>query len=73
MISATCDSNGLYWLFKPTSVCSLATDPLTLHDQLGHPSLAKLQSMVPSLSKLSSLPCESYQLDKQTHPFPDSQ
>ncbi|RDY10062.1 hypothetical protein CR513_05479, partial [Mucuna pruriens] len=31
---------------------------------LRHPSLAKLKLMVPSLNKLSTLECESYQLGK---------
>ena len=61
MILARCESNGLYWLSHPTRVCSLTIDPLTLHAQLGHPSLAKLQKMVPNLSKLSALSCESHE------------
>ncbi|RDX96106.1 hypothetical protein CR513_21286, partial [Mucuna pruriens] len=35
-----------------------------LHNRLGHPSLAKLKLMVPSLNKLSTLECESCQLGK---------
>ena len=72
MIGAECESNGLYWLSYPPHVCSLVIDLFTLHAQLGYPSLAKLQKMVPNLSKLSSLPCESSQLGKNTcSPFPD--
>ena len=40
--------------------------PSLLHAQFGHPSLAKLQQLVPSLSKLSSLSCESCQLGKHS-------
>ncbi|KAG8655008.1 hypothetical protein MANES_05G202440v8 [Manihot esculenta] len=35
-----------------------------IHNHLGHPSLLKLQKIVPSLSSLSSLACESCQLGK---------
>ncbi|RDX62581.1 hypothetical protein CR513_59076, partial [Mucuna pruriens] len=35
-----------------------------LHNCLGHPSLAKLKLMVPSLNKLSTLECESCKLGK---------
>ncbi|RDX78364.1 hypothetical protein CR513_41369, partial [Mucuna pruriens] len=35
-----------------------------LHNLLGHPSLAKLKLMIPSLNKLSILECESCQLGK---------
>ena len=44
-----------------------------LHAQLGHPSLAKMQQLVPSLSKLSSLSCESCLLGKHSRSsFPSS-
>ena len=39
---------------------------LLLHAQLGHSSLAKLQQLVPGLSKLSKLVCESCQLGKHS-------
>lgn len=35
------------------------------HSKLGHPSLPKLQVMLPSLKSLSRLDCESCQLSKQ--------
>ncbi|XP_047262145.1 uncharacterized protein LOC124895755 isoform X2 [Capsicum annuum] len=62
------ESQGLYHLTSSNSftACS-ATDPSDLiHKCLGHPSLSKLQKMVPSLSGLSSLDCESCQLGKHT-------
>jgi len=37
--------------------------PSHLHAQLGHPSLAKMQQLIPNLSKLSSLSCESCLLE----------
>jgi len=40
-----------------------------LHMQLGHPSLAKMQQLVPSLSKLSNLSCESCHLGKQSRNY----
>ena len=40
---------------------------------MGHPSLAKMQQHVPSLSNVSSLSCESYQLGKHIRSsFPSS-
>jgi len=47
--------------------------PSLLHAQLGHPSLVKMQQLVPSLSKLSSLSCESCLLGKHSRSsFPNS-
>ena len=47
--------------------------PSLIHAQLGHPSLAKLQQLVPALSKLSRLDCDSCQLGKHTRTsFPHS-
>lgn len=43
-----------------------------IHAQLGHPGLPKLHKLVPSLSKLSSLHCESCQFGKHTrNSFPN--
>ena len=68
-IGTKCESNGHYSLsYGPTHpMFALSPHPLNIHAQLGHPSLAKLQQMVPSLSKLYSLPCESCQLGKHTY------
>lgn len=40
--------------------------PNVIHKCLGHPSLFKLQKMVSSLSRPSTLNCESYKLGKHT-------
>lgn len=43
----------------------LRSDPADLvHKYLVHPNLSKLQQMVPILSSLSKLDCESCQLEK---------
>ncbi|KAJ7961891.1 Retrovirus-related Pol polyprotein from transposon TNT 1-94 [Quillaja saponaria] len=63
------ESHGLYHLTTlPTSsvACSTDVSPILIHSRLGHPSLSKLQKMVPRLSHLSSLNCESCQLGKHT-------
>ncbi|RVW41703.1 hypothetical protein CK203_082063 [Vitis vinifera] len=62
------ESQGLYHLTSDSSpaVCISTDAPLLIHNRLGHPSLSKFQKMVPRLSTLSSLPCESCQLGKHT-------
>ncbi|KAJ7968976.1 Retrovirus-related Pol polyprotein from transposon TNT 1-94 [Quillaja saponaria] len=63
------ESHGLYHLTTlPTYsvACSTDVSPILIHSRLGHPSLSKLQKMVPRLSSLSSLNCESCQLGKHT-------
>nr|KYP77156.1 Retrovirus-related Pol polyprotein from transposon TNT 1-94 [Cajanus cajan] len=56
---------GLYYLKNnPPVSCFAASEPKLLHDRLGHPSLAKLKIMVPSLKSLPVLKCESCQLEK---------
>lgn len=70
MIGAGNESNGLYHFPLLSRVC-LVSDPPSPHpSQLGHPSLSKLQKLVTSLSKLSSLPCECCQLGKHVVCFP---
>lgn len=68
MIGAGYESQGLYHLTLPSSsvACTVSEFPLLLHNRLGHPSLLKLQKMVPELSMLSSLSCESCQLEKHS-------
>ena len=65
MISVGCESQGLYHLNLPASpvACSVTESPALLHNRLGHPSLAKFQKMVPSLS---SFYCQSCQFGKQS-------
>ncbi|RDX77387.1 hypothetical protein CR513_42506, partial [Mucuna pruriens] len=59
------ESRGLYYLSNnPSTLCFASVSPKLLHNRLGHPSLAKLKLMVPSLNKLSTLECESCQLGK---------
>ncbi|RDX92612.1 hypothetical protein CR513_25227, partial [Mucuna pruriens] len=59
------ESRGLYYLSNnPSTLCFASVSPKLLRNRLGHPSLAKLKLMVPSLNKLSTLECESCQLGK---------
>ncbi|XP_069150893.1 peptide chain release factor 1-like, mitochondrial isoform X5 [Solanum lycopersicum] len=62
------ESQGLYYLTSSNSLiaCSVTDSLDVIHKRLGHPSLSKLQKMVPSLSGLSTLDCESCQLGKHT-------
>ena len=63
-IGIGCESQGLYRLNTSALAGSVVDSSLLIHAQLGHPGLAKLQQLVPSLSKLSSLSCESCQFGK---------
>ena len=66
------ESHGLYYLTIPVSSPSTQftgvadISPELHHQRLGHPSLSKLRLLVPQLSQLSSLPCESCELGKQS-------
>ena len=45
--------------------------PLLIHSRLNHPNIYKFRVMVPRFSSLSSIECESCQLEKYTRvPFP---
>ena len=66
MIGIRCESHGLYHLRTYALVSTVMDSPSLLHAQLGHPSLAKMQHLVPSLSKVSSLSRESCHLAKQS-------
>ena len=68
MIEIGHKSQGLYYLTPSNSLtaCSVTESPDLIHKHLGHPSLSKLQKMVPGLSSLSTLDCESCQLGKHT-------
>jgi hypothetical protein len=46
-IGVGCESNGLYYLLNPSTACPTIDSPLTIHAQLGHPSLLKLQKVGP--------------------------
>ena len=62
------ESEGLYYLTSSNSLyhAPLQISQILIHKRLGHPSLSKLQKMVPSLSSLSTLDCKSCQLRKHT-------
>lgn len=65
MIGTGYESRGLYYLQSPSSIaCTISESPSLLHRRLGHPNLNKLRKMVPQLSHLQSLECESCQLGK---------
>ena len=68
MIGAGYESQGLYYFSTSNSPIAFvsSTSAELIHSRWGHPSLNKLQKLVPSLSSLPSLECESYQLGKQT-------
>jgi transposase InsO family protein len=58
-------SQGLYYLHShPSTICGVSASPDIIHRRLGHPSLDKLKVLVPHLSHLKSLDCESCQLGK---------
>jgi len=59
------ESRGLYYFgTSPHVSCFASPSPKLLHDRLGHPHLSKLIKMVPKLSNLQTLECESCQLGK---------
>ena len=66
IIGTECESYGLYYLRTTTHVGTVMDSPFLLHAQLGHPSFAKMQQLVPSLSKLSNLFVKSCHLRKQS-------
>ena len=63
------ESQGLFHLCSPlcSTACTSMEAPLLIHGRLDHPSLSKFQKLVPHFSSLSSLRCESCQLEKHTH------
>ena len=62
------ESQSLYHLTSKSSpaICVSTDAPLLIHSRLGHPSLSKFQKMVTRFSTLSSLACESCQLEKHS-------
>jgi len=71
MIGIGCESHGLYHLQTFTHVDTIMDSPSLIHAQLVRPSLAKMQHLVISLSKVSSL--SSCHFGKQSRSsFPSS-
>jgi len=65
VIGAGYESHGLYYLQSSSTIASSSTtESPSLHRRSGHPSLKKFRVMVPNLSQLKSLDCESCQLGK---------
>ena len=72
-IDIGCEFQGLFHLDSPSSsiVCTSIDTPLLIHSRLGHPNISKFRVMVPRFSSLSSIECESCQLEKHNRvPFP---
>jgi len=67
MIGTGCESHGLYQLQISAHVGAIVDSPSLIHARLGHPSLSKLQQLVPSLSNVSSLSCESCLVYRVSH------
>ena len=64
---------GLFYLSSPSSStsCTSMDTPLFIHSRFGHPNIFKFRIMIPHFSSLSSIECESCQLEKHTRvPFP---
>ena len=73
MIGIGCESHGLYQLQIFAQVGTIMDSPSLIHARLGHPSLAKMKQLVPSLSNVSTLSCELCQLGKHIRSsFPSS-
>ena len=62
------ESQGLYHLssIPSSTLCTSTDEPLLVHHRLCHPKISKLRKMVSRFSSLSSLECESCQLEKHT-------
>ncbi|PNY03792.1 ubiquitin carboxyl-terminal hydrolase 12-like protein [Trifolium pratense] len=68
------ESHALYYLNPhSSSVCGVSPSPDIIHCRLGHPSLDKSKLLVPQLSHLKTLDCESCLLGKHVQvSFPSS-
>jgi len=55
MIGTGCESHGFYQLQISAHVGAIMDSPSLIHARLVHPSLAKMQQLIPSLSNVSSL------------------
>ena len=63
MIGKGHESRGLYYLVTSSSVsCFASVSPKLVHECIRHPHLTKIKKMVPKLSSLQTLECESCQL-----------
>jgi len=64
------------WTLSTVDLCTCWRNyglSISHHARLGHPSLAKMQQLVPSLSNVSSLLCDPCQLGKHIRSsFPNS-
>ena len=68
MIGVGHESQGFYYLTKPSSPvdCISTESPSIFHNRLGHSSLSKLQKIVLRVFTISTLNCESCQLEKMS-------
>ena len=72
-IGIGCEFQGLFHLSSPSSstACTSMETPILIHNRLGHSNISKFRVMVPRFSSLSTIECESCQLEKHTRvPFP---
>ena len=72
-ISIGREFQGLFHLSLPSSSTAYTSmdTSLLIHNRLGHPNISKFWKIVPCLSSLFSIECESCQLEKYTRvPFP---
>ena len=53
MIDTECESHGIYQLQIFANVGMIIDSPFLIHAPLGHPSLAKMQQIIPCLSIVS--------------------
>ena len=62
------ESQGFYHLSLTTfsTIDTSMDEPLLVHRRLDHPNISKLRKMMSRFSSLSSLECESCQLEKRT-------
>ena len=62
------ETQNLFHLSSPlcSTACTPTEAPFLLHSRLDYPSLSKFRKLVPHISSLSSLECESCQLWKHT-------
>ena len=64
MIGQVHEAHGLYYLSTTSTIACTTASSIDIHCRLGHPSLANLKTLVPHLSSLQSLECQTCQLGK---------